>query len=60
MRKKFTSPSGIIVSTVKLPYTKGYETMIFNANGTSIFVRHYTSKQDAEKWHEYYVKQNQQ
>lgn len=58
MQKKFVSPSGIIVSTVKIHYGEGYETMIFNSKGKEIFCRRYTNIQDASKWHEYYIKQN--
>ena len=54
MKLKFTSPSGIIVSTVKLPYTKAYETMIFDSQGNEIFSRRYTDKGIAEAWHNKY------
>ena len=55
---KFTSPSGIIVSTIKIPYSKSYETMIFDSNGNNIFSRKYNNEPDAIKWHDYYMKQN--
>lgn len=55
---KFTSPSGIIVSTIKIPYTRGYETMIFDSKGINIFCRNYINMPDAIKWHDYYMKQN--
>lgn len=58
MKKKFVSPSGIIVSTVKLPYAKYYETIIFNQAGVEIFCRIYRTMESALKWHEYYVQQN--
>jgi hypothetical protein len=58
MKLKFTSPSGIIVSTAKLPFTKVYETMIFNEYGDAIFERRYTNIEDAKKWHKYYTEAN--
>lgn len=55
---KFTSPSGIVVSTVKMHYTKAYETMVFDSEGEEIFSKRYRTEADAIKGHEYYVKQN--
>ncbi len=52
---KYTSKSGIIVSTIKIPYIKGYETMIFDSNDNEIFCRRYNNKESAIKYHEYYI-----
>ena len=55
---QFTSPSGIIVSTVQLPYTKAYETMVFDSEGKEIFCKRYLVESEAIKGHNYYMKQN--
>jgi hypothetical protein len=55
---KFIGPSDIIVSTINIPDTKLYETMIFNSTGDNIFCRVYNNEPDAIKWHDYYMKQN--
>lgn len=57
---KYTSPSGVIVSTVKVPFTRWYQTIIFNSRGEEIFCRNYSNikKENAIKWHEYYVNKN--
>jgi hypothetical protein len=55
---KNKSASGIIVSTVKLPHTKAWETMIFDANGNEIFSRKYLTQLEASKWHSFYSIEN--
>ena len=55
---KNISSAGIIVSTIKLPGSKAWETMIFDADGNELFSRKYTSLLEASKWHAFYSIQN--
>lgn len=55
---KNKSADGIIVSTIKLPQTKAWETMIFDANGNEIFSRKYLNQLEASKWHAFYSIEN--
>ncbi len=55
---KNKSECGIVVSTIKLQHTKGWETMIFDSAGNEIFSRKYLTQLEASKWHAFYSIQN--
>lgn len=41
---KYTTALGNIISTVKLPYGKQYETMVFDTKGREVFCRRHNTK----------------
>ena len=55
---KNISRTGIVVSTIKLPYTKAWETMVFDSDGNEIFSMKHLTQLEASKWHSFYSIQN--
>lgn len=53
---KYTTALGNIISTVKLPYGKQYETMVFDTKGREVFCRRHNTKNDAIKCHSITIK----